>query len=118
MSGHHHEKPFSQSKKQDDTIINLPTLINVDKPNSADQPSTQIDQCDQEDQECTDDESSSAEEADEAIDQLRKLRDRSKLQKPVKLRTDYVMSLAAMILTQVCKPESYDEACDSPDKAK
>ncbi|GLV33323.1 hypothetical protein CBL_08593, partial [Carabus blaptoides fortunei] len=59
------EKPFSQSKKQDDTIINLPTLINVDKPNSADQPSKQIDQCDQE---CTDDESSSAEEADEAID--------------------------------------------------
>ncbi|GLV39519.1 hypothetical protein CBL_09595 [Carabus blaptoides fortunei] len=57
------EKPFSQSKKQDDTIINLPTLINVDKPNSADQPSKQIDQCDQEDQEFTDDESSSAEEA-------------------------------------------------------
>ncbi|GLV61328.1 hypothetical protein CBL_21151, partial [Carabus blaptoides fortunei] len=85
------EEPFSQSKKQDDTLINLPTLIN---------------------------QSSSAEEADEAIDQLRKLRDRSKLQKPVKLRTDYVMSLAAMILTQVCEPESYDEASDSPDKAK
>ncbi|GLV33439.1 hypothetical protein CBL_20178 [Carabus blaptoides fortunei] len=69
------EEPFSQSKKQDDTLINLPTFINVDTPNSADQLSKQIDQCDQEDQECTDDESSSAEEADEAIDQLRKLRD-------------------------------------------
>ncbi|GLV38514.1 hypothetical protein CBL_05130 [Carabus blaptoides fortunei] len=101
--------------KLDDTLINLPALINVDTPNSAGQLSKEIDQCDQE--HCIDDESSSAEEADDAIDQLRNLRDRLKLPEPVKLRTDYVMSVVAMISTQVCEPESFDESCDSPDKA-